>query len=252
MCCEQRIWRSTLDAVSFKYKMMASAMSKHRRVPRFIQEGAFMLTTINRTNESSRRRGPDLGDGQHTYIAPFLTELSWMAVAWRDGELEGNAFGHASRRSAELCLARIPGLPQSFCRIDVDNQANESPVWVAELIDKLRRYAEGEPVDFSSVPLALDHLTSFARHVVGACRRIPWGQTRSYGELAAECGSPGAARAVGSVMAKNRYPLIVPCHRVLAAGGELGGYSAPDGLKMKERLLAMERFVADFHPNKPR
>ena len=95
-------------------------------------------------------------------------------------------------------------------------------------------------MDFSDVPLALDHLTPFGRRVVAACRRIPWGQTRSYGELAAECGSPGAARAVGSVMAKNRYPLIVPCHRVLAAGGELGGYSAPDGLKMKRRLLAME------------
>jgi methylated-DNA-[protein]-cysteine S-methyltransferase len=53
-------------------------------------------------------------------------------------------------------------------------------------------------------------------------------------------------------MAKNRYPLIVPCHRVLAAGGELGGYSAPDGLKMKERLLAMERYVGDFHPIDPR
>jgi methylated-DNA-[protein]-cysteine S-methyltransferase len=210
-----------------------------------------MFTTINRTNDSSRRVS-DSVIGRRTYIAPFLTELSWMAVAWRDDELEGNAFGHASRRSAELSLARIPGLPQSFCRIDVDNQAGELPAWVTDLIDKLRRYAEGEPVDFSSAPLALNHLTSFARHVVGACRRIPWGQTRSYGELAAECGSPGAARAVGSVMAKNRYPLIVPCHRVLAAGGELGGYSAPDGLKMKERLLAMERYVADFHPNMPR
>jgi methylated-DNA-[protein]-cysteine S-methyltransferase len=211
-----------------------------------------MLTTIKRKNESLRPREAGLSVQRRTYIAPFLSELSWMAVAWRDNELEGNAFGHASRRSAELSLARIPGLPQSFCRIDVDNQASELPAWVAELIDKLRRYSEGEPVDFSSAPLALDHLTSFATHVVAACRRIPWGQTRSYGELAAECGSPGAARAVGSVMAKNRYPLIVPCHRVLAAGGELGGYSAPNGLKMKERLLGMERFVIDYQPSKPR
>ena len=99
---------------------------------------------------------------------------------------------------------------------------------------------QGEPVDFADVPLALDHLTPFGRRVIAACRRFLGDSTRSYGELAAECGSPGAARAVGSVMAKNRYPLIVPCHRVLAAGGELGGYSAPDGLKMKRRLLAME------------
>jgi methylated-DNA-[protein]-cysteine S-methyltransferase len=100
-------------------------------------------------------------------------------------------------------------------------------------------------VDFSYVPLALDHLTPFARQVVVACRRISWGLVSSYGELAARCGSPGAARAVGSVMAKNRYPLVVPCHRVLAAGGALGGYSAPDGLRMKRRLLAMERNATD-------
>ncbi|HEX4415237.1 MAG TPA: methylated-DNA--[protein]-cysteine S-methyltransferase [Lacipirellulaceae bacterium] len=211
-----------------------------------------MLTTFNRTKESSRRREANDGEARRTYIAPFLTELNWMAVAWRDEELEGNAFGHASRRSAELSLARLPGLAQSFCRIDIESQAAELPDWAAELIGKLQRFAEGEPVDFSSTPLAFDHLTSFGRHVVAACRRIPWGQTRSYGELAAECGSPGAARAVGSVMAKNRYPLIVPCHRVLAAGGELGGYSAPDGLKMKERLLEMECFTADFTRKKPR
>ena len=163
-----------------------------------------------------------------------------MAVAWRDDVLDGNVFGHASRRSAELALARIPGLPQAFCRLDAEGQASDMPGWAAELIDMLRRYSEGGPVCFSEVPLSLNHLTPFGRRVVAACRRIPWGLTRSYGELAAECGSPGAARAVGSVMAKNRYPLIVPCHRVLAAGGELGGYSAPDGLNMKRRLLAME------------
>lgn len=211
-----------------------------------------MLTTFNRTNESSRPCEANGVDVRRTFIAPFLTELNWMAVAWRDDELEGNAFGHASRRAAELSLASMPGLAQSFCRIDTETDAAELPGWVAELIGKLRRFAEGEPVDFSSTPLALNHLTSFGRHVVAACRRITWGQTRSYGDLAAECGSPGAARAVGSVMAKNRYPLIVPCHRVLAAGGELGGYSAPEGLKMKQRLLEMECFAAEFVRKKPR
>jgi methylated-DNA-[protein]-cysteine S-methyltransferase len=203
-----------------------------------------MLTTVQRRSDSLRTRS--ITDAKDTHeqrllIAPFFTDLNWMAVAWRDDLLDGNVFGHASRRSAELALARIPGLPQAFCRLDADSQTSDIPGWATELIDMLRRYSEGEPVDFSEVPLALDHLTPFGRRVVAACRRIPWGLTRSYGELAAECGSPGAARAVGSVMAKNRYPLIVPCHRVLAAGGELGGYSAPDGLNMKRRLLAMER-----------
>ncbi len=200
-----------------------------------------LKTPTNPRHPFLRSRPPSSEIEQRVCIAPFLTDLNWMAVAWHDDELVGNAFGHASRRAAEMSLARLPLGSQSFFRIDAYNQADELPAWISDLICKLSRFADGEPVDFSMVPLALNHLTSFARHVVAACRRIPWGQTRSYGELAAECGSPGAARAVGSVMAKNRYPLIVPCHRVLAAGGELGGYSAPDGLDMKRGLLAMEK-----------
>lgn len=173
-------------------------------------------------------------------IASFLTELGWMAVAWRDAVLVGNAFGHASRRSSELVIARTPGMPQAFCRFDVEGQADELPAFVTDVVDRLQRFANGEPVEFDSVPLSVEHLTPFGRKVVAACRRIHWGQNRTYGELAIECGSSGAARAVGSVMAKNRYPLIVPCHRVLAAGGELGGYSAPEGLNMKRRLLDRE------------
>jgi methylated-DNA-[protein]-cysteine S-methyltransferase len=210
-----------------------------------------MLSTIHRPKQSFRPRSSAQAGERRGSIAAFSTELNWMAVAWCDDALEANAFGHASRRSAELALARIPGLPQSFSRIATEGQLADVPPWVAELIARLRRFAAGEPVDFRDVPLSLDHLTPFGRHVVAACQRISWGQTRTYGELAAECGSPGAARAVGSVMAKNRYPLIVPCHRVLAAGrpgnrqdrvpgARLGGYSAPDGLKMKRRLLAME------------
>lgn len=176
-------------------------------------------------------------------IASFLTELGWMAVAWRNGAIVGNSFGHASQRSAELVIARMPGGHQAFCRFDVEGQADELPAFVADVIDRLQRFALGEPVDFAAVPLSLDHLTPFGRKVITACRRISWGQNRTYGELAIECGSPGAARAVGSVMAKNRYPLIVPCHRVLAAGGELGGYSAPEGLTMKLRLLEMENSI---------
>jgi len=163
-----------------------------------------------------------------------------MAVAWRDAVLVGNAFGHASRRSSELVIARTPAMPQAFCRFDVEGQADELPAFVTDVVDRLQRFANGEPVEFDSVPLSVEHLTPFGRKVVAACRRIHWGQNRTYGELAIECGSSGAARAVGSVMAKNRYPLIVPCHRVLAAGGELGGYSAPEGLNMKRRLLDRE------------
>jgi methylated-DNA-[protein]-cysteine S-methyltransferase len=162
----------------------------------------------------------------------FHTELAWTAVAGRDGALSGLVFGHPSEeRAARVLAAGISG--------PIDRAA--APRWLCDAAELLERCAAGEPVDFSGVPLALDHLTPFARQVVAACRNIPRGEVRTYGELAAACGSPGAARAVGSVMAKNRYPLIVPCHRVVGAAGGLGGYSAPEGLRMKRRLLAMEQ-----------
>ena len=94
--------------------------------------------------------------------------------------------------------------------------------------------------DFLDVELDLAHLTRFQRETVAQCRRIPRGKTVSYGELAALAGSPRAARAVGSTMANNRFPLIVPCHRVVAASGGLGGYSAPRGLSLKRHLLRQE------------
>jgi methylated-DNA-[protein]-cysteine S-methyltransferase len=198
-----------------------------------------MLTTEHRlARPAFRTDSKNLAET--TAIAPFETELNWMAIAWREDTLVANMFGYPSRRLAELALARIPGMPQSFCRVAAEGQVDDVPQWVGNLIAKLKLYAAGEPVEFVDTPLSLDHLTTFGTRVIAACRRIPWGGTSTYGELAAECGSPGAARAVGSVMAKNRYPLIVPCHRVRAAGGELGGYSAPDGLTMKRRLLAME------------
>jgi methylated-DNA-[protein]-cysteine S-methyltransferase len=205
-----------------------------------------MSSMVNRSVSKSfavRRRAWEAAVRERTLVTAFETELDWMAVAWRDNMLHGAVFGYAMRRHAEVALARSLRLPpQSLCLVG-DGQSTEAPHWVVELKSLLRQFAEGRPVDFSDAPLALEHLSPFAQRVVAACRRIPWGQVRTYGQLAAVCGSPGAARAVGSVMAKNRFPLIVPCHRVLAAGGELGGYSAPSGLAMKRRLLEMEAAV---------
>jgi len=202
-----------------------------------------MNSTIHRLNrdlETSRWRSAGTALDEQTLVTAFSTDLDWMAIAWRDDLLRGTVFGYASRRQAEIALARSLSLTRQFFGVVAEGQRDIEWHWVGELAEKLRQFTEGEPADFSNVPLALDHLTPFARRVVTACRKIPWGQVTTYGALAAACGSPGAARAVGSVMAKNRYPLVVPCHRVLAAGHELGGYSAPDGLRMKRRLLAME------------
>jgi O-6-methylguanine DNA methyltransferase len=106
-----------------------------------------------------------------------------------------------------------------------------------DLPQRLRRYARGEAVAF---PDALDFsaATAFQRDVWQAMRDIPYGQTRSYGWLAARVGKPHAARAVGQASAANPWPIIVPCHRVVSSNGRLGGYGG--GLDMKERLLRLE------------
>lgn len=106
--------------------------------------------------------------------------------------------------------------------------------------DLLRRYASGENVVFDQVELDQRGLTPFRRTVTRACRNIRFGATSSYKELARKAGSPKAGRAVGSVMARNPWPIIVPCHRVVRADGQLGGYSCPIGLRMKQKLLHLE------------
>ncbi|HEY4233731.1 MAG TPA: MGMT family protein [Lacipirellulaceae bacterium] len=170
----------------------------------------------------------------------FSSDLGWMAVAVRGQALCGLVFGHPTAEKASAALGRALGTQRSQGRKRLADDETDDVQFVRRMVDDLQRFAAGEPVDFREIAVDGDHLTPFGRRIVAACRRIPFGKTRSYGELAAICGSPGAARAVGQVMAKNRYPLVVPCHRVLGSGGQLGGFSAPQGLTMKRRLLSLE------------
>ncbi len=112
--------------------------------------------------------------------------------------------------------------------------------WNADVRRRLERYCIGETVDFDDLPLDLPPGTEFQRRVLQVTRRIPYGKTMSYGTLASKAGYPRAARAVGSVMSANRFPIIVPCHRVVAAGGKAGGYTSPQGVSLKLQLLALE------------
>jgi len=111
------------------------------------------------------------------------------------------------------------------------------------LLPRFRRqvtaYFAGKPTDFS-VKLDLSDHPPFRRSVLEACRRIKYGRTASYGDLARAAGVPHAARAVGGVMAHNPMPIVIPCHRVLRSDGSLGGFSSPDGVKEKARLLHLE------------
>lgn len=107
-----------------------------------------------------------------------------------------------------------------------------------ELAGRLEAFFRGEPVDFAGVELDLDGYTPFQLAVAEALRAIPRGEVVTYGELAALAGRPGAQRAAGTFCARNRYPVFLPCHRVVAAGG-IGSYGA-SGVAVKRRLLELE------------
>ena len=116
------------------------------------------------------------------------------------------------------------------------------PPWVAALIADMRSYLAGARVDFSTVAVDLDALEPFRRKLYEALRAIGFGATTTYGELARKIGADEVegARDVGAAMGRNPIPIVIPCHRVLAAGGKLGGFSAPGGAATKQKLLALE------------
>jgi methylated-DNA-[protein]-cysteine S-methyltransferase len=114
------------------------------------------------------------------------------------------------------------------------------PSWVKDAMARVREHLAGKPQDLARVPLDVSRVTPFTAKVFRAAQAVPAGRTTTYGELAGMVGSPGASRAVGRAMATNPWPVIVPCHRVVAAGGGAGGFSAYGGIVTKERMLQLE------------
>ncbi len=167
----------------------------------------------------------------------FQTGLGWMGLVTSANTIRKFAFGY---ETADAARAQID--------TDIDANGSGQPAagasgdyaWIEELVERLQDYASGRPVEFDDFQIDTRAMTDFGRGVILACRKIPYGQTLTYGQLAARAGNSGAARAVGNQMANNRIPLIVPCHRVLRAGKALGGYSAAGGVEMKRRLLQIE------------
>ena len=106
----------------------------------------------------------------------------------------------------------------------------------------IARYLAGERVDFSAIAVDLSGMDDFRRSLYEALRGVDFGATTTYGALAKHLGleGPEAARDVGAAMGQNPVPIVIPCHRVLAAGGKLGGFSAPGGVMTKQKLLALE------------
>ena len=166
---------------------------------------------------------------QHYHV--FETAMGFCAIAWGDAGIARFQLPVRSVETAErLIKRRAP-----------DAQPATPPDEVAAVVAAAKRYFAGKETDFSHVRLDLGEEDAFFARIYAALRRVGWGRTTTYGALAKEVGAPReAARAVGEAMARNPAPLIVPCHRVLAAGGKIGGFSAPGGATTKIRMLELE------------
>ncbi len=156
-----------------------------------------------------------------TSFTVFDTPIGQCGIAWDDDD---------------TIVARPPA------RRALRRHAHEGtpPPAVQSAIDCIVASLHGEADDLIEIPLDFDGVAPFSRRVYEVVRTIPAGETMSYGEVAAAVGSPGAARAVGQALGRNPFAIIVPCHRVLAAGGKAGGFTAADGVTTKLQMLAIE------------
>jgi methylated-DNA-[protein]-cysteine S-methyltransferase len=171
-----------------------------------------------------------MGQTAHQYLI-FKTAAGFCGIAWSERGITRFQLPTKSAEGTErLLLRRLP-----------DAEPHEPPPAVAEAVVAVKRYFEGKETDFSGFELDLEEQDALFKQIYAATRKIAWGQTTTYGALAKELGAgPEAARDVGQAMAKNPVALIIPCHRVLAAGGKIGGFSAPGGSSTKLRMLEME------------
>ena len=160
----------------------------------------------------------------------FDADLGTCGIAWSDAGLTRFQLPEADRDATEQRLESGQHAPTRA----------EPPAAVARAVRQLQRYFAGSQVDFSPIAVDLTGIPAFYVKVYEAARRIKWGETATYGELARGSGSPGAARGVGQAMSRNPVPVIIPCHRVLASGNKIGGFSAYGGTLSKTRLLALE------------
>ena len=162
--------------------------------------------------------------------AVLETVIGFMGIAWSEKGLIRLCLPQRNREAVVRRLLHHPGVSAS----------TDQPQWVVELIASIKAYAAGEDVDFSHVPVDLSGVDDFRLAIYDAARKLGFGETTTYGELAKRAGHAGLARETGAALGANPVPLVIPCHRILAAGGKIGGFSAPGGSVTKEKMLAME------------
>jgi methylated-DNA-[protein]-cysteine S-methyltransferase len=180
-----------------------------------------------------------VNEREHHYLV-FETAGGFCGIAWSDAGITRFQLPTKSAEATErLLLRRLPEAVEGV----------PSPA-IIEAVAAAKRYFEGEEIDFSAFKLDLREQEDFYSRVYDVARRLEWGRTTTYGAIARQLAAgPEAARDVGQAMAKNPVPLIIPCHRVLAAGGKIGGFSAPGGSTAKARMLELEGVRLD--PPKP-
>ena len=171
-------------------------------------------------------------------FALFETAIGVCAVAWTPRGIAGVQLPEGSE-------ARTRGRVRR--RFAAATESAPTPE-AQRAIDAIVALLDGEPRDLSDIPLDLDGVPDFHRRVYEIARAIPCGATVSYGDIARQLGLSGAARAVGQALGRNPIPVIVPCHRVLAAGGRMGGFSAAGGVATKRRMLEIERGIPSLFP----
>jgi methylated-DNA-[protein]-cysteine S-methyltransferase len=162
----------------------------------------------------------------------FDTALGFAGIVWSETGITRFQLPAASAQSTKRnLLRRAP-----------DAQPMPPPPHIARTAEAVRRYFAGEKIDFADVPLDLTGQDDLFREIYAAARRLGYGETTTYGGLAKAIGRTDweAAQEVGQAMANNPVALIIPCHRVLAAGGKIGGFSAPGGAATKAKMLELE------------
>jgi methylated-DNA-[protein]-cysteine S-methyltransferase len=154
--------------------------------------------------------------------ATFPTPFGICGIAWGDAGLTGFFLPGGEDR--------LPAEPPT-----------EPPPWIAAVIARVQRHLAGEPQDFADLSYDFTRIPEFHRAVLRATLEVKSGHTTTYGAIAATLGQPpGASRAVGTALGANPWPLLIPCHRIVAAGGKMTGFSGPGGVDTKVKLLALE------------
>lgn len=162
----------------------------------------------------------------------FDTAIGTCGIAWSARGLVAVQLPETDNATTERRLAKKSH----------STGAAEPPSAMQVVIADIRKYLAGERMDFSKVPVDLEGIDDYRRTLYETMRAIGYGVTTTYGELAKSLGATDweGARNVGEAMGKNPVPVVIPCHRVLAAGKKIGGFSAHGGAKTKEKLLALE------------